>query len=106
MRYVLVRGLVRPLLGFLLVASLVQAQAPRRPMNYDGNAGGVRYLEEGQPPAIASAKADAAPSKLRAAPRLRLSRHAYSTKHKLHPQPNPPRLDRPVAAGDCSHFYW
>jgi len=60
MRYVLVRGLVCPLLGFLLVASLVQAQAPRRPMNYDGNAGGVRYLEEGQPPAIVHPTVEAA----------------------------------------------
>jgi hypothetical protein len=59
MRYVLVRGLVCPLLGFLL-APLVQAQAPRRPMNYDGNAGGVRYLEEGQPPAIVHPTVEAA----------------------------------------------
>jgi len=60
MRYVLDRGLVCPLLVFLLVASLVQAQAPRRPMNYDGNAGGVRYLEEGQPPAIVHPTVEAA----------------------------------------------
>ncbi len=45
-------GIVRPVLLVLLVSSLVQAQARRQPMNYDGNPGGVRYLEEGQRPAI------------------------------------------------------
>ncbi len=52
MRYVFAPGLACRLLGFLLVSSLVQAQAPRQPMNYEGNPGGVRYLEEGQPPAM------------------------------------------------------
>ncbi len=37
---------------FMLVAGIaVGAQAPE-PMNYDGSVGGVRYLEEGQPPVI------------------------------------------------------
>ncbi len=49
-RYVLTP--VLPVLGLLLVTSMVQAQTRRQPMNYDGNPGGVRYLEEGQPPAI------------------------------------------------------
>ena len=77
MRYVLVRGLVRPLLGFLLVASLVQAQAPRRPMNYDGNAGGVRYLEEGQPPAIVHPTVEAARQTRRTQPASTSSNLSY-----------------------------
>jgi hypothetical protein len=52
MRFVPAPGLVCTLLGFLFLGSLVQAQAPRQPMNYDGNPGGVRYLEEGQPPVV------------------------------------------------------
>jgi hypothetical protein len=51
-RYVLSPVFVCPVLVLLLGSSLVQAQAPRQPMNYDGNPGGVRYLEEGQPPAV------------------------------------------------------
>ena len=52
MRSVLSSGLVYPVLGFLLMCPLVQAQMQQPPMNYDGNPGGVRYLEEGQPPVI------------------------------------------------------
>jgi hypothetical protein len=51
MRHVLIPRLVCSLLGFLFISSLVQAQA-RQAMSYDGNPGGVRYLEEGQPPAV------------------------------------------------------
>lgn len=40
------------ILALLLATSLAQAQAPRQRMNYDGNPGGVRYLEEGQPAVI------------------------------------------------------
>lgn len=45
---------VVPILGYLVAAafSTLHAQAPREPMNYDGAPGGVRYLEEGQPPAM------------------------------------------------------
>ncbi len=50
--YALSPRLVRAVLVVLLVSSLVQAQARRQPMNYDGNPGGVRYLEEGQPPVV------------------------------------------------------
>lgn len=32
----------------LTSSSILSAQAPSQPMNYDGNPGGVRYLEEGQ----------------------------------------------------------
>jgi hypothetical protein len=39
-------------LAFLLLISVVRVQAQHQPMNYEGNPGGVRYLEEGQPPAI------------------------------------------------------
>lgn len=52
MKHVVAQGLFCPVLGFLLASSLVQAQQSRQPMNYDGNPGGVRYLEEGQPPVI------------------------------------------------------
>jgi hypothetical protein len=42
------------LLGFLLAgpASLVRAQEPNKPMVYEESVGGVRYIEEGQPPVI------------------------------------------------------
>jgi serine protease len=46
---------------FLLSAlSVVDAQAPPQTMNFDGNPGGVRYLEEGQPPVIVHATVEAA----------------------------------------------
>ena len=51
MRSALSSELVYPVLGFLLMCPLAQAQT-QQPMNYDGNPGGVRYLEEGQPPVI------------------------------------------------------
>ncbi len=50
MRHVLPPGLL--CLGFLFASSFVQAQGPSQPMNYEGNPGGVRYLEEGQPPVV------------------------------------------------------
>lgn len=44
------------LLGFLMVSPLSHAQesqqAPQRPMVYEGTPGGLRLLEEGQPPAM------------------------------------------------------
>jgi serine protease len=42
------------LLGLLVVSpvSLVHAQEPNKPMVYEDSAGGVRYIEEGQPPVI------------------------------------------------------
>ncbi len=46
---------ILPVLAVLLCASVTSAQnssTTRQPMNYDGNPGGVRYLEEGQPPVI------------------------------------------------------
>ena len=39
-------------LGFLLLSSLSYGQARHQAMNYGGNPGGVRYLEEGQRPAM------------------------------------------------------
>jgi hypothetical protein len=60
MRYILTPSFVRPLLGLLFVSSLLQAQVRRQPMNYDGTAGGVRYIEEGQPPVIVHATVEAA----------------------------------------------
>lgn len=41
-----------PVLSFLLLSSLSYGQAHRQAMDYDGNPGGVRYLEEGQRPAM------------------------------------------------------
>jgi hypothetical protein len=58
--YAVSPSLVRSILMVLLVSSLVQAQARRQPMNYDGNPGGVRYLEEGQPPVIVHPTVEAA----------------------------------------------
>lgn len=47
-------GFKPALLGLLIVAplSLLNAQAPSTPRNYDGAAGGPKILEEGQPPVI------------------------------------------------------
>ncbi len=56
MKHVLAGGVC---LGLLFASSLVQAQGPRQPMNYEGNPGGVRYLEEGQPPVIIHATVEA-----------------------------------------------
>src|ERR1700692_2577906 len=40
------------LMGFLAVSTLSYAQEPKEPMVYEGTVGGLRYLEEGQPPAV------------------------------------------------------
>ena len=48
-------------LGFLLVSPLSQAQErqePKKPMVYEGTVGGLRILEEGQPPAMIHATVD------------------------------------------------
>ena len=52
-RCVLAPRFVVPVLGSLIASALpaLYAQAPQK-MNYDGNPGGVRYLEEGQPPVV------------------------------------------------------
>src|SRR5260221_7097453 len=44
-------GCFLALLG-LLAVSPSHAQEPKQPMVYEGTVGGVRYLEEGQPPAM------------------------------------------------------
>jgi len=54
-----------PVLAALLCATCVawaqdSSLAPRQAMNYDGNPGGVRYLEEGQPPVIVYPTVEAA----------------------------------------------
>ncbi len=53
-RYLRARGFFLPALVWLLASplSVIYAQVARQPMNYEGTAGGVRYLEEGQPPAV------------------------------------------------------
>jgi hypothetical protein len=43
------------LLGLLMVSPLSQAQEPQKPMVYEGTPGGLRILEEGQPPAMVHA---------------------------------------------------
>ena len=53
MRSVLTPGLAYPVLGFLMACPLALAQTQSQPpMNFDGNPGGVRYLQEGQPPVV------------------------------------------------------
>jgi len=47
-------GCFLALLGFLAV-NPSHAQEPKQPMVYEGTVGGVRYLEEGQPPAMVHA---------------------------------------------------
>jgi hypothetical protein len=56
-------GCLFALLGFLAVSPLSQAQEPKQqepnqPMVYEGTVGGLRYLEEGQPPAMIHATVD------------------------------------------------
>ncbi len=46
------------LLGLLMVSPLSQAQEPQKPMVYEGTPGGLRILEEGQPPAMIHATLD------------------------------------------------
>jgi len=40
------------LLGFLMASPLSHAQEPNKPMVYEGTVGGLRVIEEGQPPAM------------------------------------------------------
>ena len=55
-------GYLLVLLGFLMVSPLSQAQEPKqepqKPMVYEGTVGGLRFLEEGQPPAMIHATVD------------------------------------------------
>jgi len=46
------------LLGFLIVSPLSHSQEPQKPMVYEGTVGGLRFLEEGQPPAMIHATVD------------------------------------------------
>jgi serine protease len=46
------------LLGFLMVSPLSHSQEPQKPMVYEGTVGGLRFLEEGQPPAMIHATVD------------------------------------------------
>jgi hypothetical protein len=46
------------LLGLLIMSPLSQAQEPQKPMVYEGTPGGLRILEEGQPPAMIHATVD------------------------------------------------
>ncbi|HEX2713156.1 MAG TPA: hypothetical protein VHM88_13235 [Candidatus Acidoferrales bacterium] len=40
------------LLGFMMVSPLSHAQGPNKPMVYEGTVGGLRVIEEGQPPVM------------------------------------------------------
>jgi serine protease len=51
-RYKYVSGGLVALLGFLIVSPLSRAQEPNKPMVYEGTVGGLRVIEEGQPPAM------------------------------------------------------
>ena len=46
------------LLGFLMTGLLSHAQGPQKPMVYEDTVGGLRFLEEGQPPAMIHATVD------------------------------------------------
>jgi hypothetical protein len=59
-RYIRDSRFLVPILGLVLASPAVSAQAPRQPMNYDGNAGGVRLLEEGQPTVMVHPTVEAA----------------------------------------------
>lgn len=76
------KGHVVPLLGCLIAAtfSVLHAQAPRAPMNYDGNPGGVRLLEEGQPPVMIHPTVDA----MKAAREAQGAVHQASTSSNLY----------------------
>src|SRR6266478_346470 len=45
-------GCFLALLGFLAVSPLSHAQEPQQPMVYEGPVGGLRVIEEGQPPVM------------------------------------------------------
>jgi hypothetical protein len=51
-------GCFLALMGLLAVSPLSHAQEPNQPMVYEGTVGGLRYLEEGQPPAMIHATVD------------------------------------------------
>jgi hypothetical protein len=59
-RYIRDSRFLVPILGLVLAGPVALAQAPRQPMNYDGNAGGVRLLEEGQPTVMVHPTVEAA----------------------------------------------
>ena len=56
--YRYVPGCFLALLGLLIVSPLARAQEPKQPMVYEGTVGGLRILEEGQPPAAIHATVD------------------------------------------------
>lgn len=73
-----------PLISFVILSPiLVHAQA-QRPMNYDGNPGGVRYLEEGQPPVVVHATVEAAQKAREVEARTRHTQAAASTSNDLY----------------------
>jgi serine protease len=53
-----VSGCFLALLGLLAVSPLSNPQEPKVPMVYEGTVGGLRHLEEGQPPAMIHATVD------------------------------------------------
>jgi hypothetical protein len=59
-RYVFGPGPLLAILGFLFVSSFAEAQSQRGPINYNATGGGVRILEQGQPPVIIHATVEAA----------------------------------------------
>lgn len=60
-RYKQAAGFFFALLGWFLVGplALAQAQEPNKPMVYEDSPGGVRFIEEGQPPVIIHPTVDA-----------------------------------------------
>src|SRR5215831_8324539 len=55
-RYVSASGLIMPLLVFLLANAFpllyLQVTMPGQPLNYDGSVGGLRFIEQRQPPVM------------------------------------------------------
>lgn len=83
------RGFILSLLGLLIASPLVRAQEPnaqeaKQPMVYESTVGGLRILEEGQPPAMIHATVDDMKRFREANPHARPGRvQAASTSNEL-----------------------
>src|SRR6266403_727840 len=77
-------GCFLALLGFLGVSPLSQAQEPQQPMVYEGPVGGLRVIEEGQPPVMIHATTEQMKQFREANPNARPgSVHAAATTNDL-----------------------
>src|SRR6267154_567228 len=77
-------GCFLALLGFLVVSPLLQAQEPQQPAVYEGPVGGLRIIEEGQPPVMIHATTEQMKQFREANPNARPgSVHAAATTNDL-----------------------